>query len=81
MSKAVDYFYKSAHQGYALAQNNLAVRYQRGEGVEKDISKAVYWYTQAVKQGHGMSEFNLKMLYLSNRISKEQLDKALAGEF
>ena len=48
--KAVDWYTKSAEQGYASGQWNLGVMYQNGDGVTMDKSKAVEWYTKAAEQ-------------------------------
>jgi TPR repeat protein len=42
---------KSAAQGYAIAEINLGLLYERGLGVTKDISKAIEWYTKAAEKG------------------------------
>ena len=38
---------KAAEAGNFEAQNNLAVCYYNGYGVEKDFSKALYWWKKA----------------------------------
>ena len=43
MEQAVYWLQKSAEQGNAIAQFNLGVRYDNGDGVEKDMEQAVYW--------------------------------------
>ena len=32
--------------------NNIAVLYEEGIGVPKDISQAIYWYREAAKNGN-----------------------------
>jgi hypothetical protein len=51
-SKAVDWYLKAAEQGNAVAQYNLAVCYERGEGTEPDEAMAAQWYRKAADQGH-----------------------------
>ena len=41
------WYQKAAEAGKSNAQNNLAVCYIRGQGVEQDFSKAVYWWEKA----------------------------------
>ena len=36
--KAFELYHKAAEQGFALAQYNLAVMYQNGEGIEQKFS-------------------------------------------
>ena len=61
--KAVEWFRKSANQGYASAQSALGQIYSDGNGVPKDYSMAVYWYTKAAAQGHDGAQNNLGVLY------------------
>ena len=42
-SKAIDWYEKSAEQGFARAQYNLYCMYLRGKGVAKDTKKAAKW--------------------------------------
>ncbi len=44
---AVVFFEKSAKTGNKMAQQNLAVMYNNGYGVEKDTQAASYWINQA----------------------------------
>ncbi|PNK60815.1 SEL1-like repeat protein [Psychrobacter sp. FDAARGOS_221] len=38
-----------------MAQHNLGFMYEKGFGVEQDISKAKQWYKQACDQGTAVS--------------------------
>ena len=49
--KAVDCFRKAAEKNHPHAQNNLGVRYAKGEGVEQNQAEAAKWYLRAAKQG------------------------------
>ncbi len=46
-----------------MAQFNLGVKYDFGQGVEKDPVVAVRWYRLAAAQGHGGAQFNLGGMY------------------
>ena len=59
--EAVKWFLKSAEQGYATGQDNLAKCYENGRGVAKDLKEAERWYRKAAEQG--------------NSHAKEALDK------
>ena len=48
-----------AEQGYADAQYNLAIKYDKGEGVAQDYTEAVKWYRKAAGQGLAEAQFNL----------------------
>ena len=47
------WYTKSAEQGFADAQCNLASCYQKGEGVSQDIEEAVKWWKKAAEQRYG----------------------------
>ena len=55
---------ESAEQGYADAQVNLGLLYDRGRGVAKDDAEAVRWYREAAAKGHAMAQNNLGAKYL-----------------
>jgi hypothetical protein len=50
-------------QGNAQAQNNLAVMYQFGKGVQENDQAAVKWYTLAAEQGDAHAQNNLGDMY------------------
>ena len=52
-----------AEQGYALAQNNLGVMYEKGQGVSQNYKTAVKWYTLAAEQGYAFAQSNLGHIY------------------
>ena len=52
-----------AEQGEAIAQFNLGLMYDNGEGVLQDYKTAVKWYTLSVEQGFADAQFNLGLKY------------------
>ena len=54
---------KAAEQGDAIAQFNLGVMYDTGEGVPEDNAGAAHWYRQAAEQGHAVAQYNLGIKY------------------
>jgi hypothetical protein len=54
---------KAAELGDAVAQYNLGVSYERGQGVAQDYVQAVYWYRKAAEQGYANAEYNLGGMY------------------
>ena len=52
-----------AEQGFAYAQFNLALMYDKGEGVPQDYKEAVKWYTKAAEQGDADAQTNLGVMY------------------
>ena len=63
-NQAVELFKKSADQGYANAQSNLALMYYNGEGVQKDYKQAVEWFKKSANQGNADAQFNLGNMYI-----------------
>ncbi|KAI8883754.1 hypothetical protein K501DRAFT_285184 [Backusella circina FSU 941] len=50
--KSLDWFHKSANDGYSNAQYKIGTMYRRGYGVSKDYQKALEYYTEAANKGH-----------------------------
>jgi TPR repeat protein len=56
-----------AKQGYADAQFNLGIMYEKGQGVPQDYKSAVKWYRLAAEQGHADAQFNLGVMYANGQ--------------
>ena len=54
---------KSARQGYAKAQVNLAILYRNGWGVKKDDAEALKWFEEAGKQDYRMQQEETRNRY------------------
>lgn len=52
-----------ARAGNVIAQNNVAILYDRGQGVTKDSEKAFLWYRKAAESGHSHAQYNLGRMY------------------
>ena len=52
-----------AEQGNAIAQTNLGVMYNNGQGVPKDFAEAAKWYRKAADQGRATAQNNLGSMY------------------
>jgi TPR repeat protein len=65
-----------AKQGHPVAQFNLGVKYDFGQGVEKDPAQAIHWYRLAAAQGHGGAQFNLGGMYFEGLGVKRDLVRA-----
>jgi len=59
MVDVVGMWQSAAEQGYANAQSNLGVVFDRGQGVKQDYGEAVRWYRQAAEQGYAKAQYNL----------------------
>ncbi|ACV26483.1 TonB family protein [Kangiella koreensis] len=57
------WLYKSAQQGIADAQYELAERLLAGQGCEKDKEKAISWLIQSASGNLGRSQFKLAKLF------------------
>ena len=65
-----------ARQGDADAQYGLAVLYDLGQGVVRDLQAAAEWYRQAAKQGVSEAQFNLGAMYANGEGVAEDLVSA-----
>jgi TPR repeat protein len=52
-----------AEKGYAFAQFNLGVLYDRGQGLPQDDALAKQWYQKAAEQGLPQAQVNLAIMY------------------
>jgi TPR repeat protein len=57
------FFDAAAAQGYAKAQFNLGIRYEKGEGVAQDFKTAAAWHAKAAAQGNANAQHNLGVCY------------------
>ena len=62
-SKEIAELRKKAEAGDAAAQNNLGVKYDKGQGALKDQKEAVKWYRKAAAQGNAFAQNNLGYAY------------------
>jgi TPR repeat protein len=62
---AIDWFTKSARQGYAPAEVNLGVLNANGWGVPQNYAQALYWFERAAEQHYPRAYYNLGILYLN----------------
>ena len=53
-----------AERGDADAQIKLGLKYNRGDGVPKDLPEAAKWYRRAAEQGSAVAQRNLGVMYL-----------------
>ena len=61
--EAVRWYLLAAKQGDPDAQYNLALKYDKGQGVAQDYKEAVRWYRLAAKQGLAEAQNNLGVMY------------------
>ena len=64
-----------AEKGDPVAQFNLGVCYDNGEGVAKDQVEAVRWYRKAADQGYAIAQSNLGNCYAKGKgVAKDQVE-------
>ncbi|KAF4104594.1 death ligand signal enhancer [Onychostoma macrolepis] len=75
-------FLASAQHDYSKAQFNLGVCYERGRGVQADLSKAVHYYRRAAVAGHRQAQYRCAKLLLGSRGQQSsETDAAAALSF
>ena len=52
-----------AEQGAAIAQFNLGLMYNIGQGVTQDYTEAMRWYRKAADQGYASAQYDLGAMY------------------
>jgi TPR repeat protein len=73
---AVDYFRRSAEQGYAPAQVVLGYFYDVGQFVAEEPGQALYWYKKAAAQDDALAQWLAGELTLSGRAVPVDLTEA-----
>ncbi len=61
--KAVSWYSKSARQGIAAAQNNLALMYAEGRGVPQNKPQAFALWESSARGGHSHAQYNMGLLF------------------
>ncbi|MET4118806.1 TPR repeat protein [Bradyrhizobium sp. JR1.5] len=62
-SDALLHYKKAGEQGLAVAENNLAVMYQNGWGVQQNFGIALTWFRKAADQNLALAEHSLGLMY------------------
>jgi TPR repeat protein len=62
-AEAIALFRKAAAAGHGSSMNSLALAYERGAGVPKDLAEAVRWYHRAAETGNSAAIHRLGMAY------------------
>ncbi|WLF84948.1 tetratricopeptide repeat protein [Moraxella sp. ZY210820] len=75
--QAVKYYQLAVAQKHPIATNNLALMYEEGRGVNKDINKALSLYEQAYQLGDVAAAYNLGNLYYEGELVKKDYKKAV----
>lgn len=75
--KSAYYLKIAADQGHLKAINNLAVAYDRGDGVPRDREKAACYYKMAADQGHTVAKSNFGFMLLKGKGIEQNKEEAL----
>ncbi len=67
---------QAAAQDHPNAQYNLAVMYQKGDGVEQSNQKALFWYEKAASKNLAIAQYNLGMIYFEGKLVEKDEAKA-----
>ena len=70
-------FKKAAENGFASAQRCLGHVYEKGIGVDRDLSKAFYWCECAANQGNTEAQHALGVYYFNGAGVPQDYEKAL----
>ena len=66
-----------AKKGFANAQYNMGVMYEKGKGVEKNLNKAKKWFQFAADQGLPKAQYNLGLMYGKGKGVEKDYNKAI----
>ena len=81
IAQAVIWYRKAAEQGYAKAQNNLAVLYAMGQGVPQDYKQAHAWFSVAAANGHSNATKGRDMAAAELTPAGKEEAQALASQY
>lgn len=51
-----------------MAQFNVAIAYENGTGLDKDLAQAAMWYKKSAEQGTNDAQHNLGYLFLTGDV-------------
>ena len=75
-NETIEQFRQEAGEGNAEAQYNLGVCYEKGKGVEKDLTEAFKWYQMAANQGVAAAQYALGVCYFNGKGVGKDLTEA-----
>jgi len=75
---AIEQFRPLVADGYAPAQYQMGVVYQKGYGVPKDGMKALELFELAAQQNDSDAQFELALIYSEGKLVKQDVKKAFA---
>ena len=76
-TEAIRFLTLGAKQGEPLAQHDLALMYENGEGVEQDYQKSFQWHQSAAEQGYPPAQCSLANLLEQGEGVEQDYEEAL----
>ncbi|WP_020558891.1 tetratricopeptide repeat protein [Thiofilum flexile] len=76
-SAAINAVIKAAQGGHPRAQYDLAVMYQKGQGIGKDLNQAAYWLNKAAQGGEPEAQYLLSQVYHQGTLGRADVKRAL----
>jgi TPR repeat protein len=77
MVKSFEWCKKSAESGNIIAQNRLALNYELGIGVQRDLEQSFFWYLKSAESGNVSAQFNVSIAYEEAEGTHMDLEKSL----
>lgn len=66
-AESVEQLKVKAAQGDIIAQSQLGLMYDVGDGVVQDYKEAIKWYRLAAEQGYLIAQYNLGVMYYNGQ--------------
>jgi len=73
-AKALEWYIKSSHGGNIEAPNFVAILYDTGEGIERDVIAAHAWWSIGERRGDQAPRNNLE--FLEQKMTEAQIAEA-----
>ena len=67
LAENVEQLKEKAAQGDIIAQSQLGLMYDAGDGVVQDYKEAIKWYRLAAEQGYIIAQYNLGVMYYNGQ--------------
>ena len=74
---ALQHWQPLAAQGHSASQYNLALMYDNGNGVPRNLERAAYWYRKAAERGYANAQNSLGAMHESGEGVPKDLAEAL----
>src|ERR1700730_7963340 len=69
--------FTALNQSSDVAETDLGVMYDMGQGVPQNYAEALKWYRKAAEQSHADAEYNLTVIYRHGKGIQQNYPEAL----